>query len=451
MTARREKFRVGRRWGSAGPIAGVLVVILSAGCDSLLDVTDPDIVTPENLGSPAGLATLVAGALGDLALAMDGSASGHGATPGLVHYSGTLSDEYEYSGTFPTRREVDQRGIADDNTSTGLVFTNLHRARTAAGRAASAIQEFSNPAQDPQFAEMRSIEGLIYIVFGENFCSGVPFSTALETGELQFGQPMPTSQMFQEAIIRLDEAIATPGGSQDRENLARVLKARALLNLADFSGATAVVASVPTDFVYAIEHSSNSPSQQNGLFTLSAIRRQYSIADNKGLNGLAFRSANDPRVLWDRTPDLNGQDDQTPYFNQLKYPDDSAPVVMASGVEARLIEAEAALQSGPGGAFESIHNALRATVGLGAISTTGMTQTQAEDLHFSERAFWMWSTAHRVGDLRRLVRQYGRGTEATFPTGTYFKGGSYGSDPNMPLPLEEMNNPNSNGCLDRSP
>ena len=80
-----------------------------------------------------------------------------------------------------------------------------------------------------------------------------------------------------------------------------------------------------------------------------------------------------------------------------------------------------------------------------------MTQTEAEDFHFSERAFWMWSTGHRVGDLRRLVRQYGRSMDATFPTGTYFKGGTYGVDSNMPLPLEEMNNPNSNGCLDRNP
>jgi len=451
MTTRREKFRVGRRCRGAGPIATALVLILSAGCDSLLEVTDPDIVNPENLGSPAGLATLVAGAIGDLALAMDGAASGHGATPGLVHYSGSLSDEYVYSGTFPTRREVDQRGIADDNSSSGAVFTNLHRARTAAERAAAAIEEFSTPAQDPQFSHMKSLEGLTFLVFGEHYCSGVPFSSALESGEIQFGQPMPTTQMFQEAITRFDEAIATPGGSADRENLARVLKARALLNLGDFGGAAAVVASVPTSFVYEIEHSSNSSGQQNGLYILSTVRRQWSVADNKGQNGLPFRSANDPRVLWDRTPDLNGQDDQTPYFNQLKYPTDDASVVMASGIEARLIEAEAALQSGPGGTFESIHNALRATMSLAPLSTAGMMQTEAEDLHFSERAFWLWSTAHRVGDLRRLVRQYGRSMESVFPTGTYFKGGTYGADANMPLPLEEMNNPNSNGCLDRNP
>ena len=30
------------------------------------------------------------------------------------------------------------------------------------------------------------------------------------------------------------------------------------------------------------------------------------------------------------------------------------------------------------------------------------------DLLFSERAFWMFATGHRLGDMRRLIRQYGR-------------------------------------------
>lgn len=430
------------------------MILMSAGCNSLLDVTDPDIVSPENLGSEAGLAVLVAGAIGDLALALDGSAAGHGATPGLIHYSGSMADEYDYSGTFPTRREVDQRVTATDNVSTGQVFRNLHRARAAARAAAGAIQEFSNPSTDPQFAEMKSIEALTYIVFGEHFCSGVPFSNAPESGDLEFGQPMSTQQMFQAAIPLLDEAISSPGGSQDRESLARVLKGRALLSMGDISGAASVVGPVPDGFVYTIEHSANSSAQNNGLYTLTFVRRQWSVADNKGGNGLPYRSANDPRVPWNRessTGATTGQDDQTPYFNQLKYSDPSSSVVMASGVEARLMEAEAALQSGPGGAFETIHNNLRATMGLPDVSTTGMTQTEAEDYHFSERAFWLWSTGHRVGDMRRLVRDYGRNTESVFATGSYFKGGTYGSDTNLPIPIEELNNPNFSGCMDRNP
>jgi hypothetical protein len=58
--------------------------------------------------------------------------------------------------------------------------------------------------------------------------------------------------------------------------------------------------------------------------------------------------------------------------------------------------------------------------------------------------------------MRRLLRPvsaggYGRVENTVFPTGAYHKGGSYGSDVNLPLPIEEQNNPNSVGCLDRNP
>ena len=58
--------------------------------------------------------------------------------------------------------------------------------------------------------------------------------------------------------------------------------------------------------------------------------------------------------------------------------------------------------------------------------------------------------------MRRLVRPvigggYGRLEAAVFPNGAYHKGGTYGTDVNFPLPIEEQNNPNSVGCLDRNP
>jgi hypothetical protein len=54
----------------------------------------------------------------------------------------------------------------------------------------------------------------------------------------------------------------------------------------------------------------------------------------------------------------------------------------------------------------------------------------------------MFLTSHRLGDLRRLVRDYGRDSEDVFPTGTYHKPGSYGADVNSPIPQAEDNNPN---------
>jgi hypothetical protein len=442
-TGQPVKWRVLRR---GVPFVAALLVFI-AGCEGLLDVKNPDIVTPDDLEGAAGLATLRAGALGDLALALSGSAAGHGGTPGLILYTGSMSDEMVYSGTFPTRREYDQRIIQRENVTNTQVYQLLHRARVAAQNAADQITLFSpDLANEPMFAETRSLEALTYVFFGETFCSGTPFSNVDKSGELTFGEPQTTEEMFQAAVSRFDLALDNTGGSAEMGYLAAVGKGRALLNLGMTGEAATAVSSVPTDFTYWLEHSVATPGQSNGIYIMSAVRRQYSVADGEGINGLMFRSANDPRVPWEDRGET-GQDDQTPYFNQLKYPDENASVALATGVEARLIEAEAALASPT--TFEMIHNILRATMGLAPIDADTMTLAQREDFHFSERAFWMWATGHRTGDLRRLVREFGRGPELVFPTGAYFKGGDYGPDLNFIVPIEEENNPNFSGCIDR--
>jgi hypothetical protein len=73
------------------------------------------------------------------------------------------------------------------------------------------------------------------------------------------------------------------------------------------------------------------------------------------------------------------------------------------------------------------------------------------DLLFRERAFWLFGTGHRHGDLRRLVRQYGRNANDVFPTGPYRSGRVYGNDITAAFPrTSESRNPNYRGCLDRN-
>ena len=94
-------------------------------------------------------------------------------------------------------------------------------------------------------------------------------------------------------------------------------------------------------------------------------------------------------------------------------------------------------------------NALRALAGLPALTDPG-SDVARTSLLFRERAFWMWGTAHRLGDMRRLVRQYSRAQNTVFPTGEYHKGGEYGSDVNFPVSSDERNNPKFTGCIDRT-
>jgi hypothetical protein len=256
--------------------------------------------------------------------------------------------------------------------------------------------------------------------------------------------------MFQTAVSRFDAALAEPGTvaeeSQEIAYLAAVGKGRALLDQGLFAEAAAAVAGVPTEFQYLTEHAESPFRLQNFLYNYS-VGFLWSVSDQEGGAGLPYRTADDPRVPYEDAEDV-GLDGTTPQFTLLKYPGVSASVVVADGIEARLIEAEALLQGFDLPGMTTILNELRARQDLDPLGVPG-SQEEGLDLLFSERAFWMFSTGHRLGDMRRLIRQYGLTEHEVFPGGGYVKGGSYGDDVNLPIPQQEGNNPSAVGCLDR--
>ena len=140
--------------------------------------------------------------------------------------------------------------------------------------------------------------------------------------------------------------------------------------------------------------------------------------------------------------------------------------VVTTGAEARLIELESQLQAGTQAARDAVfagseHAAHRRrgdrrhVKGIERVTVAAMTgsapttQDAAIDLLYKERAYWLWLTGHRLGDLRRLVRVYKRDTEAVFPTGklTSPLDGTYGTSTTITVPFSERNNPNFQGCL----
>lgn len=455
---------------------GALAVLALAACSpgDILDVEIPDIIDPAQVATPQGLAALHAGALGDFSLAFVGD---NGGTEGQILVSGSFSDELGNSETFPTRKEYDQRGPIDLKNGTLLaVFRQLQRSRRSAERAAEAVKTFTaNPATDTRIAETYSLAGYTYIAMGENYCSGVPVSEAETDGTLTFGDPLTTTELFTRAIQRFDSALAYPA-SATVTNLAKIGKARAQLNLNQAAAAAATVAGVPTTFSYNLTHTTSLGRQQNGIYVFINQNERFSVANLDGGNGLNFRSAQDPRVPWARVPANDvGFDNATPQYDQGKYASETAPTPIATGVEARLIEAEAALKAGNTASWLSILNTLRATPGLvpstfpsyfPALNFPALqpladpgSQTAREDLMFRERAFWLYLSGHRLGDLRRLVRQYGRSANAVFPGGggaQYVidgnpKGGVFGNEVNLPVPFDEINNPKFSQCINRDP
>ena len=426
----------------------VAALTLTTGC-GLLDTDQPNIVEPGDVESEAGAEARRVGAIADFSFVQDGD--GTQFEDGHILLSGLMADEFVLSTTPPTEQEIDQRRVFENNSTLYDLFHNLHRARAAAEAAAVALRELRvEPDADAGIGEMLSLAGFTYVFFGESFCSGVPFSR-LEGDEIVYGAPQTTDEMFQTAVSRFDAALAEPGTaaeeSQEIAYLASIGKARALLDRGLFAEAAAAVAAVPTDFQYVTEHGESPLRLQNAIWSFS-VGWLWSVSDQEGDVGLPYRSAEDPRVPYvdEESP---GLDNTTPQYTLLKYPDASASVVVADGIEARLIEAEALLQTPDLPGMTGILNDLRAAQDLDPLAVPG-TQAEGVDLLFSERAFWMFATGHRLGDMRRLIRQYGRSADTVFPSGSYIKGGNYGDDVNLPIPQEEGNNPNAAGCLDRN-
>lgn len=473
----------GRRRRLAGLAALVAAcALLPAGCD--LTVIDPDIVTPDNIEGATSLPTIRSAAIGDFSLAYGGSgADGSSGTEGQVTSSGLLSDEYVNSETFPTRIEVDRRNIQVTNGTITGWFRTLSRARRSADFAADKYRSLSpDTLREPGMAEVLSLSGFAYLFFAENWCSGVPISTANPDGSLTFGDPASTVTLVDSSVSKFTQALtlalaldtstaAARTARTTQINLARVGLARARLyganNATQIAAAAAGLATVPTSFVYAIGHSENSVRQNNGVYVANVVAERYAVADGEGTNGLPYRTQADGRVPSIRTPGTDvGFDNTTPQIDQLRYIDRKTAITLATGAEARLIEAEAAMAGGNLPGYEGFHNALRAappayfaapggTIAvLPALTTTGLTTQQVQDQHFRERAYWLWLTGHRLADLRRLARStgaYARAPESVFPTGAYFKGGVYGTDYNFPVPFDETNNPNFTQCTDRNP
>lgn len=422
-----------------------ITALLGTGGCGLLDTDQPDIIQGGGLNSPEGAEARRVGALRDFIIAKDGDGSQFD-TEGLVLLAGDMADEFQHSGFIPSTVEFDQRLLAANNGSLETIWFRLHKARTATEEATDALQRLAvDPDANTGIPEMLSLSGYTYVYFAEDFCSGVTYST-LADGVVTPGATDSTVGSLNRAIARFDSALAWPsvGDDPDVQYLAQVGKARALLNLGQFAAAATAVAGVPTDFQYLTEHDGSPLEAANAIFIYGvsgASGGSISMANAEGGNGIDFRGANDPRTPFFNTGHT-GLDQTTPQFDILKYDDIGASIVVADGIEARLIEAEAALQAVDRPGMTTILNDLRTTVpGLTPLAVPG-TQAAATTLLFRERAFWMYATGHRLGDLRRLVRQYGRAANTVFPEGPYLRGGSYGTRVSFPVPISENRNPN---------
>lgn len=426
------------------------LALMACSTDELLDVNNPDVIDPGKLANAQGATTMYAGALADFALAHDGGNGAIGLFGGVVMTSGLFTDEFRFGGTPPEVRQLDLTDVTKENSFFRTTYLALHVAREGADRAALAITN-SGTGTDKRIGEMNAVSGMVITIVGELFCAGTPFSSTL-TGAVEYGAPLTPAETFALAVTKFTTAAAQAAGDASITQLAAVGRGRALLDAGQFAQAAQAVAAVPTVFEYVTNHAESPDRVQNLMKGFIFDFDYLSVSDGEGTNGLNFATANDPRVVTNFAGPSRF-DGETPHYQYLLYNAFGAPVILASGVEARLIEAEAALRANDVATWLSKLGAARAHFLMGPATDPGTADGRVS-LMFRERAFALFGTGHRLGDMRRLVTQYGRAANTVYPIGPYHKDNLIrGANRSFVIPASEENNPNfdSTGCNQSAP
>jgi len=430
-----------------GALRWLILALAVTACHGMLDVTDPTKVQDSDLANNAGAKGQYTAAVLFFQRGLAFAAS----------TSSVFADERTYETPAIPNPSYANRNINYDRHDGDAFVTGatyrfiddpfLSQVASAVWRLSSGIyamrQNGDSATKDDYLTDLFAMRGAIIVQIAENVCSGFPINDVDENNLPVLSQPYSTDQALTLALAQVDSALAHAKDTTRFINFARVIKGRTLLDLGQWAAADAAVQQVPTDFVYKTYSETGNPFWQPRI-----NNGGYPVADTEGTNGLPFVSAHDPRASTTykvRRALVSGDS----LYDQQKYANASAPMVIASGIEARLIQAEVALHTATADSAVAILNALRATVsGLDPLDVKTTLDAQVNQLYY-ERAFWLWLTGHRLGDLRRLVRFYNRSVASVYPTGPYWAGGTYGTSTAIPFiaAAYQQTNPNiTSGC-----
>lgn len=423
MNPEDSEFRPRSRRGVSAVALAVLAGLALTACDDTLDVTDPSVVDPEALEGPEGVSTRANGMVRDFQDAYDD----------YVRYAAMFTDEMVLSGTFQGRVEVDDRRITADNVQiTGELYEPIQRSRQATD---DLIESFEANLDDPDFSAVRGqmenalarahlFAGYIRVMLAEMYQAAVTDS---------LGPALGPDEVMGEALGLLEEAEARADdlGLQGVADAARVGQARAHLWLGNLGEIEDLTSDVPTGFVHQVEYSENTDDQENEMaqFTwgFSGILIRWSVGDGttaeRGNEEFAHLDEWIDQGLIDPDPGLSAQNESVPVVLQTLYDAPDRNMVLASGWEARMIEAEVELRTGSPGAAEGDVNdlltdpdqtanpmlAVNPDLEIGAFEEVDFTGDLANDLPQLARArlAGLWLTGQRQGTLRRFVENDG--------------------------------------------
>ena len=400
-------------------VAGVALAAL-AGCS--VDVKDPTVVQASTIDPIADARVF----------SLSAQQNFYVAYAALINNTGIYSNELWTGAVRNETNDIARHVIVDTNVDlSGSFWAPMQQVIGTNDQVVSVLK--GTPTFNTDIAAARSSlwSGLAVEFLGEIFCEGA----------LHVGPPLTPVQMLDSAIVRLQQAVTIATGITSAEgtkilNTARVGLARAYLQKGDNANALAAANLVPPAFVATTVHVDDPQARgrlSNGVFVSSSGTSQIVAGP--------YRALADPRVTF-VDAGINGQDGRNRLFRQTKYPSFTAPIRIASGLEARYIAAEAQLEiSGTNTAPALALIAERRTAG-GQSAFTGTTTAAVLAELMDQRARDFWLEAKHLGDIIRNP------TAAALvpPVGSVFYKSEYGNFlpvACLPVPFaEKANNPN---------
>lgn len=407
------------RAGRASSAMIVALLSFTAGCD-ILDVTgNPDVAIGDAVAGPGAFQARLIGSQSDFAVALGEAAA----------WGGLFTDELVWGGSTQERNHANLRVVTSDNIFIGNgLWTPLQIAAKSSNDLMSDIAAGNFPNQVPDgtesetFAHVAVLTGYTRVLLADLFCT-VAFDGT--------GPELTTQEAWGKAEEYFSNAIEASQASGATHNVALVGRARVRLQIGDLQGALADAQSVEPGFEYFVEYSGNSGRETNELFSLTWDIRFWPVGPEFRNLTIDDTGIPDPRVEVFDTGELsfNGGVRQ---FNPVKYDTRSAPIRLASWLEAQYIIAEIL----GGNQARDIINNVRAALGIdmqfdpmGEVSDTEILLKVLD-----ERARTLFLEAQRMPDLRRFRERH---AIDQFPTGP-----DIGDQVCMPLPdIERANNP----------
>jgi hypothetical protein len=397
-----------------------VAALMAAACSDFLKVENPNTVTASDVNPTSDATTLAASALQDFA-----AAYGTYVVFGGIFTGELYSADVNSPGNLTSVRLV-------DNTMTNGYLASMSKARVLASKVITALDGTSEQTS-VNSAKAWMVAGYSFLSLAEYFCSAT----------VSGGPLLNTQMMLDSAVATFTKAIDIGGtvGSADAlqiKNAALVGRARAELWAGNKAAAIADANAVSAGFNYNlvfINDLTNITRLGNYVWHITFNISTLSAAP-------AFRNLTDPRVTTvpPSVNKLRPMDGLTDMWSIGKYQSYSAPIRLASKIEADYIAAEA---QGPA-AMLTLINARRAANNQPAY--TGPTDDHSVLVEFLvQRTYEFYVEGKHMGDYRR----YPNDLPFLTPAGTPYRKPNvpaYSDGKCWPISIQELtNNPNLKG------